>query len=97
MRKNQAVLNTTSCTVHLNSPVGGSDVLTLLPPPKSHAQIHLTKVKGVADVPTVCEFPDVFPDELPSMPPDRDVEFKIELGRELLLFSEDPTRWLPRS
>ena len=27
----------------------------------------------------VCEFPDVFLDELPGLPPDRDVEFKIEL------------------
>jgi hypothetical protein len=29
--------------------------------------------------PVVCEFLDVFPDELPSLPPDRDVEFRIEL------------------
>jgi hypothetical protein len=27
----------------------------------------------------VKEYPDVFPDELPGMPPDRDVEFLIEL------------------
>jgi hypothetical protein len=27
----------------------------------------------------VCEFSDVFPDELPSLSPDRDVEFGIEL------------------
>jgi hypothetical protein len=27
----------------------------------------------------VCEFLDVFPDELPGLPPDRDVEFGIEL------------------
>ena len=27
----------------------------------------------------VCEFPDIFPDELLGLPPDRDVEFKIEL------------------
>src|SRR5664279_3586888 len=30
-------------------------------------------------VPVVCEYPDVFPDELPGMPPDRDIEFIIEL------------------
>jgi hypothetical protein len=28
---------------------------------------------------TVCEYPDVFPEELPGMPPDRDIEFSIEL------------------
>ncbi|WVZ89158.1 hypothetical protein U9M48_035595 [Paspalum notatum var. saurae] len=27
----------------------------------------------------VCEYPDIFPDELPGMPPDRDIEFLIEL------------------
>ena len=27
----------------------------------------------------VCEFPNVFLEELPGLPPDRDVEFKIEL------------------
>jgi len=31
------------------------------------------------DVPVVCEYPDVFPEELPGMPPDRDIEFVIDL------------------
>jgi hypothetical protein len=31
------------------------------------------------DVRTVSEFPDVFPEELPIMPPDREIEFVIEL------------------
>jgi hypothetical protein len=30
-------------------------------------------------VPVVNEFPDVFPEEFPGMPPDRDIEFVIEL------------------
>jgi hypothetical protein len=30
-------------------------------------------------VPVVCEYPDVFPKELSGMPPDRDIEFIIEL------------------
>jgi hypothetical protein len=30
-------------------------------------------------VPVVNEFPNVFPEELPGMPPDRDTEFVIEL------------------
>jgi hypothetical protein len=30
-------------------------------------------------VPVVNEFPDVFPEELPGMPSDRDIEFVIEL------------------
>ncbi|XP_074300595.1 uncharacterized protein LOC141631878 [Silene latifolia] len=31
------------------------------------------------DVPIVCEFPDVFPDELTGIPPEIDVEFSIDL------------------
>jgi hypothetical protein len=31
------------------------------------------------DLRVVCEYPDVFPDELPGMPPERDVEFIIDL------------------
>jgi hypothetical protein len=31
------------------------------------------------ETPVVCEFPDVFPKELTELPPDRDVEFVIEL------------------
>ncbi|MDX7384661.1 hypothetical protein, partial [Enterobacter hormaechei] len=30
-------------------------------------------------VPVVCDFPDVFPADLPSMPPDRDIDFSIDL------------------
>ena len=33
----------------------------------------------IDQVRVVCEYPDVFPDELPGMPPDRDIEFIIEL------------------
>ena len=34
---------------------------------------------AVADVPVVSEFPDVFPEDLPGIPPDRQVEFGIDL------------------
>ena len=33
----------------------------------------------ITDIPMVCEFPDVFPNELSGLPPDREIEFKIEL------------------
>ncbi|XP_076939940.1 uncharacterized protein LOC143608929 [Bidens hawaiensis] len=35
--------------------------------------------KKIEEVPIVSEFKDVFPDELPGIPPDREVEFKIDL------------------
>ena len=30
-------------------------------------------------MPVVSEFPDVFPEELPGIPPERQVEFRIDL------------------
>ncbi|KAI3734989.1 hypothetical protein L6452_14472 [Arctium lappa] len=35
--------------------------------------------KKLEDVEVVNEFPDVFPDDLPGLPPDRQVKFKIDL------------------
>nr|GFC59863.1 putative reverse transcriptase domain-containing protein [Tanacetum cinerariifolium] len=45
------------------------------------ANIHDTtsEVPSIHDQPIVSEFPDVFPDELPGIPPVREVEFNIEL------------------
>jgi hypothetical protein len=43
----------------------------------------------------VCEFPDVFPDELHDLPPDRDVEFGIELILGTTPISRRPYRMPP--
>jgi hypothetical protein len=37
------------------------------------------EARTVEEVPVVCEYPDVFPEDLPGMPPDRDLEFIIDL------------------
>jgi hypothetical protein len=34
------------------------------------------EAKSIEDVPVVREYPDVFPEELPGMPPDRDIKLK---------------------
>jgi hypothetical protein len=41
--------------------------------------VHHTAAQNLEDIPVACEFPDVFLEDLPGMPPDRDVEFIIEL------------------
>jgi hypothetical protein len=51
--------------------------------------------KAIQDIPVVCEFPDVFPDDLPGLPPDRDVEFKIELIPGTAPISRRPYRMPP--
>ena len=37
------------------------------------------EAKSVEEVPVVCEYPNVFPEELLGMPPDWDMEFVINL------------------
>jgi hypothetical protein len=43
----------------------------------------------------VCEYPDVFPDKLLGMPPDRDIEFAIELQPGTAPISKRPYRMPP--
>jgi hypothetical protein len=43
----------------------------------------------------VCEYADVFPDELPGMPPDRDIEFAIELQPGTTPISKRPYQMPP--
>jgi hypothetical protein len=45
----------------------------------NRAKVNQLDASQEFEVPVVNEFPDVFPEELPSMPPDRDIEFVIEL------------------
>jgi hypothetical protein len=44
------------------------------------------------EVPVVKEFPNVFPEELPVMPPDRDIEFVIELKPDTTPIYKTPYR-----
>ena len=48
--------------------------------------------KHLEGIPVVCEYSDVFPEELPGMPPDRDVEFVIELQPGTAPISRRPYR-----
>ena len=52
--------------------------------------------KGAVDrVPVVCEFPDVFPEELPGLPPDREIEFCIDVVPGTDPISMPPYRMTP--
>ncbi|GJS17652.1 putative reverse transcriptase domain-containing protein [Tanacetum coccineum] len=55
---------------------------------------HITKKekfeKRLEDIPVICNFPEVFPDDLPGLPPSRQVEFKIDLVPECSLVARAP-------
>ncbi|KAL8156665.1 hypothetical protein AgCh_001671 [Apium graveolens] len=49
----------------------------------------------IEDIPIVRDFPDVFPDELPELPPDREIEFTIDLAPGTKPVSKAPYRMAP--
>ena len=49
----------------------------------------------IADISVVCEFLDMFSNELHGLPPDRDVEFMIELLPGMTPISQSPYRMPP--
>ena len=52
----------------------------------------LTDKLKIEDVPVVCEYPDVFPDELVNLPPEREIEFEINLLPGTSPISKTPYR-----
>jgi hypothetical protein len=41
--------------------------------------VNQLKTDLIEDIRVICEYPDIFPDELPGMPPEHDIEFLIDL------------------
>jgi len=51
--------------------------------------------KSISDVPIVRDFPDVFPDDLPGLPPTRQVQFRIDLVPGAAPVAKAPYRLAP--
>jgi hypothetical protein len=82
--KNKATVSCDKRTVKLASPSGKDVVTELYLPELEEGACHYLSVDDkeanlIEDIRIVSEFPDVFPEELPGMPPERKVEFAIEL------------------
>ena len=50
---------------------------------------------SLSDIPTVSDCPDVFPEELPGLPPQRDIEFAIDVVPSATPASITPYRMAP--
>ncbi|WVZ51710.1 hypothetical protein U9M48_002825 [Paspalum notatum var. saurae] len=75
MTENNAVLDIGSRTVQLRSSVTGK-ILRVYMPDQKHIEptVYATEVQEIKKIAVVRDFLDVFPEELPGLPPDRDVE-----------------------
>jgi hypothetical protein len=79
MRDHKALLDTAPHTVQLDSLDHGVVVLQLSSPLSTTPSLYHATAQNLEDIRVAYEFPDVFPEDLSGMPPDRDVEFIIEL------------------
>ena len=80
MKHNEVVLDTSSGIVTLLTPdKTGCINLQLAKHQIPTGLVHSLDVDPLEVIPVVSNYPDVFPEELPGLPPDRAVEFSIEL------------------
>ena len=79
MNRHGVLLDISSRAIEINSPTHGHSVLYLPHHQCNNSCAYAMKDIRLEDIPVVREYVDVFPDDLPGMPPDRDIEFVIEL------------------
>jgi hypothetical protein len=80
LAQHKAILNTDLRNIRLS--YGQEEVLLSIPvaiSAKPFSRVYEAIIPEIQDISVVCEFPDVFPEDLPGLPPERDVEFVIEL------------------
>jgi len=96
MSNNGVLIDTSTRVVMLREPDSKEAFLVQLPKNDDirHAA-NAIRPLTVAEIPVVCEFPDVFLEDLPRLPPDRDIEFKIDLIPGTAPISRRPYRMPP--
>ena len=91
------MLDTLHRTIKMPLPNNNSYLLIQLATPKrAIEQVHATTVKEVENITVVWEFLDVFPEDLPGLPRDRDVQFSIELKPGTAPISRRAYRMAPK-
>jgi hypothetical protein len=84
LRKHKVLIDCTKKSIKLTTPDGKelefvTEPIVTTMGVANRAQVNQLDASEGPEVPVVSEFNDVFPEELPGMPPDRDIEFVIEL------------------
>jgi hypothetical protein len=79
MKQNQAVIQCQQKVVVVNAPNGEKISVDVAVQKQPTTLVNQLDDDASKENPVIDEFPDVFPDDLPGMSPDRDIEFLIEL------------------
>jgi hypothetical protein len=80
LAQNKAIINADQRTIKLS--YGHEEVQLSIPiavPVKASGQVFEAIIQEIQDILVVCEFLNVFPEDLPGLLPERNVEFVIEL------------------
>jgi hypothetical protein len=95
MTRHRVSLDISSRAVEIDSPDHETTILYL--PQRECNDSCAYAVEGIklTDIPIICENPDVFPDDLPGIPPNRNIEFVIELQPGTAPISKRPYRMPP--
>jgi hypothetical protein len=95
LSRHHAVIDVAARAIEIHSPLDG-EITLYLPDQGCTRSCAFAMIESpVERIPVVCEYPDVFPDELSEMPPDRDIEFAIELQPGTASISKRPYRMPP--
>jgi hypothetical protein len=95
MTRHRVSLDISSRAMEIDSPE--HEPTTLYLPQRECNNSCAYAIEGIKlkDIPIVCEYPGIFLDDLPGMPPDRDIEFVIELQPSTAPISKRPYRMPP--
>jgi hypothetical protein len=84
LTKHKVIIDCAKKSIKLTTPEGKemefvAELVVTTKGVANHAKVNQLDASQGSKVPMVHEFPDVFPVELPGMPPDQDIKFLIEL------------------
>nr|ABG66286.1 retrotransposon protein, putative, Ty3-gypsy subclass [Oryza sativa Japonica Group] len=92
LAKHKGQIDCAEKSITLQGPGGKQVRFTSNTPTASRSILTCLQVTSLESVPIVCEYPNVFPEELTSMPPDREIEFAIELAPGTAPIAKRPYR-----
>jgi hypothetical protein len=96
MNMHKIILDISERMVEINSPIVGATTLYLPFKEGVNPCSYVAITSQLEEITVVQEFADVFPDESPGMPPDRDVGFVIELQPDTTPIFKRPYRMPPK-
>jgi hypothetical protein len=92
LTKYDAIIQCAKRPVILTSLAGKQFEFVATLPPATDCAVNQLKADLIDDTRVVCDYSDVFPDDLPSMPLERDIEFLIDLSLGTAPISKRPYR-----